>query len=198
MIEHGCLTAAPRPRRPPGRCSVLARASCSSLFELRGCLELMLLLQKSALLAPLATPSATGESRPPLCGMCCSVHAVPKAPALPAAGVGAALPRASSAPCRLSPARPPPCHCRHAQPLTTSAVPTPAGAGLLSPFLPPLQPTHPCLLTAPPLPAVGTHTPSPSSAVREEYRSPKWLGAACVTPFEALPLAIRGLPLGEC
>jgi hypothetical protein len=42
-------------------CRALAHASCSSEFELKGCLELMLMLQKSALLAAHPNPLAVGE-----------------------------------------------------------------------------------------------------------------------------------------
>lgn len=47
--------------RPSPLRRALAEASCSSPFELKGCLELMLLLQKRALLAQPATPSAVGK-----------------------------------------------------------------------------------------------------------------------------------------
>lgn len=45
--------------------------------------------------------------------------------------------------------------------------------------------------------ALQADHPNPLAAVREEYRSPKWLGAACVTPFDSLPFPMRALPLGS-
>ena len=45
----------------PPRCRALAHASCSSVFELKGCLELLLLLQRSALQADHPNPLAAGK-----------------------------------------------------------------------------------------------------------------------------------------